>query len=309
MLQIRLLNNNRGLPFIHFGKPFYYFLSLNTNAERLKGVLAIHNKKFKSMRRFIITLAACLSAGVMFGQIQFTDINPDAVVTGDLEMGYPISVSVGNQNPSETQFYVQNYWEYASSYIAVFGTGASVVVTNSNVFGAGLVTLLSERTEIGSNSNWSAEMFPVLHDPDEYTTWVGQTGYAGFKVQFGSNIYYGWIKLSANNDKTFTVYEYAVETTAGKAIAAGDKVGSSSIVSIKTNNLTLYPNPVSERLTIDLPEGAEQMTICDITGKEIISFKAESSMQTIDVSNLTAGTYLLKVRTQSGISTKKIIIR
>lgn len=261
------------------------------------------------MRRFIITLAACLSAGVMFGQVQFTDINPDAVVTGEAEMGYPISVSVGNQSPSEAQFYVQNYWEYGSSYLAIFGTGASIVVTNSNTFGAGLVSLLSAGTQIGSNSNWSSEMFPVLHDPTEYTTWVGQTGYAGFKVQFGSNVYYGWIKLSANTDKTFTVYEYAVETTAGRSIAAGDKVGNSSIVSVKTNNLTFYPNPASNRLTIELPEGAEQMTICDIAGKEVISFKAESGMQTLDVSSLTAGTYFLKVQTEEGISTKKIIIR
>lgn len=101
------------------------------------------------MRRFIITLAACLSAGVMFGQVQFTDINPDAVVTGEAEMGYPISVSVGNQSPSEAQFHVQNYWEHGSSYLAVFGTGASIVVTNSNMFGAGLVSLF-----VGRNSDW-----------------------------------------------------------------------------------------------------------------------------------------------------------
>lgn len=261
------------------------------------------------MRRLVIILSALLSAGVAFGQVQYTDINPDAVVTGDLEMGYPVSVSVGSQSPTEPQFYIQNYWAYGSSYLAVFGAGAGVVITGSNEFESGVVTLLSEGSQIGNTSNWSSGMFPVLHDATEYATWVGQTAYAGFKVQFGSSVYYGWIKLSVNNDQTFTVYEYAVEATAGRAIAAGDKIGSSSIVSVKTTDLTLYPNPASDRLTIDLPEGAKKITLCNIVGKEIIALEAHSGKQTIDVSNMDAGTYLLKLQTAAGTLTKKIIIR
>lgn len=167
------------------------------------------------MKRFIISLTALLCANLAIGQVQYTDINPDATVTTEDEMGYPLTIAVGNQNPGEAQFYVQNYWypDYpASSYLAVFGEGAGVVVSPSAEFSAGLVQPLAEGTQIGASSSWSNDMFPVLHDGDLHTAWVGQTKYAGLKVKFGANTYYAWVKLSVNANQTFTVYEYAVET-------------------------------------------------------------------------------------------------
>ena len=41
------------------------------------------------MKRFIISLTALLCANLAIGQVQYTDINPDATVTTEDEMGYP----------------------------------------------------------------------------------------------------------------------------------------------------------------------------------------------------------------------------
>ena len=264
------------------------------------------------MKRFIISLTALLCANLAIGQVQYTDINPDATVTTEDEMGYPLTIAVGNQNPGEAQFYVQNYWyaDYpASSYLAVFGEGAGVVVSPSAEFSAGLVQPLAEGTQIGASSSWSNDMFPVLHDGDLHTAWVGQTKYAGLKVKFGANTYYAWVKLSVNANQTFTVYEYAVETSPNTPIAAGDKVGSASIVSVVAADWNVYPNPANTSLTIQAPEGAERVSMFDMSGREVVRLESVSPVQTIDISSLTSGSYIMAITTPEGVSVKKVVVQ
>ncbi len=57
---------------------------------------------------------------------------------------------------------------------------------------------------------------------------AGTTGYIGVKVDAGTTgLDYAWIRVSYNNDKTLTVYDFAYETSGG-AILAGD-TGASAI--------------------------------------------------------------------------------
>ncbi len=264
------------------------------------------------MKKVILILAALFSANLMVGQVQYTDLNPDVVVAQGDEMGGQISVSVGNQSPAYGQFAVQNYIGMGASYLAVFDNGSGVVVEQSGMYDGGLVSLLAAGTSIGASSNWSPAgdyAFPVLYDEANYSVWAGQTGYAGIKVKFGSNVYYGWIKLSVNTDMTFTIYEYAVETTAGRAIAAGDKVGSASIVSIETRELNAYPNPTNGKLTITNSAKAESMGLYDLTGRVVMQLNPNAGEQTIDLGGLIAGIYFLNAQSAEGISTKKVIVR
>ncbi len=263
------------------------------------------------MKRAFIILAALFCANLAVAQVQYTDVNPDVIVNPGDEMGGEITITVGGQSPSYAQFAVQNYTNYGGqgSYIAVFGEGAGIVVEANGAYDAGAVSLLAEGTSIGASSNWSTAMFPVFYDETNYAAWAGQTGYAGFKVMFGSNVYYGWMKLSINADMTFTIYEYAVETTAGRAIVAGDKVGSASIVSVEAGELTAYPNPTNGKLTISNPTKVQSMGLYDLTGRVIMQLNPNAGEQTLDVSGFEAGVYFLNTQSAEGVSTKKIVIR
>ena len=75
---------------------------------------------------------------------------------------------------------------------------------------------------------------------------------------------------------------------------------------IFTDNFNMYPNPVSDVLNISSVNGqnVNEVTITDLTGKVISTQKDLSS---INVSNLSSGTYLITITTPEGKSTSKFI--
>jgi hypothetical protein len=70
-------------------------------------------------------------------------------------------------------------------------------------------------------------------------------------------------------------------------------------------SISVYPNPASEILNISTKYNIQNVEIFDILGKTVI--RSENSEQ-INVSNLQAGIYLVKVFTDKGKITKKIVI-
>lgn len=75
-------------------------------------------------------------------------------------------------------------------------------------------------------------------------------------------------------------------------------------------SLTVYPNPTNSVLNIALPAnaGTGQIILYDISGKEIFSERAtNNTMQTLDISGLTPGIYLLTYETSSGKCSERIV--
>jgi len=67
----------------------------------------------------------------------------------------------------------------------------------------------------------------------------------------------------------------------------------------------LYPNPVNDVLHISYQESINSVQIFDMTGKQVLQVK--NSTRTIDVSQLKASIYILKIMTDNGVLTKKLI--
>ena len=70
-------------------------------------------------------------------------------------------------------------------------------------------------------------------------------------------------------------------------------------------NLSIYPNPATTQLTIDVAAQINNINILDLTGK--IVFNSTTNESIIDVSMLSKGIYLLQVNTSNGIATKRFI--
>ena len=70
---------------------------------------------------------------------------------------------------------------------------------------------------------------------------------------------------------------------------------------------SFYPNPVKDRLYIESPQSEiQKIQIFDINGKQVL--QSDSIVQnTIDVSNLKSGIYLLQVETKEGKATRKLV--
>jgi hypothetical protein len=73
-----------------------------------------------------------------------------------------------------------------------------------------------------------------------------------------------------------------------------------------TRPLEVYPNPVSDILYINIEEGIGdyRVDVLDMTGQQMMRFKNENS---IDMSSLAPGAYMLRVSSDKGIHAKRII--
>jgi len=76
----------------------------------------------------------------------------------------------------------------------------------------------------------------------------------------------------------------------------------------KIKNIIIYPNPADNFLNIKIENNeSSHISITDITGKTLVNFNFTNQVQ-INTKEWNAGIYLLKIKTNNKISTKKIII-
>lgn len=75
-----------------------------------------------------------------------------------------------------------------------------------------------------------------------------------------------------------------------------------------TDELTVYPNPVADRLYITSKKSAQlqSLEIYNLQGQMVLSVPQVSKMS-FEVSHLPKGTYLLKVKTDRGVGTTKVV--
>lgn len=72
--------------------------------------------------------------------------------------------------------------------------------------------------------------------------------------------------------------------------------------------MAVYPNPASERVTINNLPSESTVRLMDMTGKVIYSVKASASL-IINLADVKAGVYLLNVENKSGAATHKLVVK
>ena len=77
-----------------------------------------------------------------------------------------------------------------------------------------------------------------------------------------------------------------------------------------TAKVALYPNPANDAVRILSDNGLRQVTIYNLLGQEILRFNLQGQHSTnIDINNYLSGVYIVKVETENGQFTKRLVVR
>lgn len=71
---------------------------------------------------------------------------------------------------------------------------------------------------------------------------------------------------------------------------------------------SLYPNPAKEEININSSFRINNIEIYNSNGQEVLKQNINDFMTKINISTFRAGTYIAKIYTDSGVSTKKFIV-
>ena len=75
----------------------------------------------------------------------------------------------------------------------------------------------------------------------------------------------------------------------------------------QNGGIAIYPNPVSDKLTIEAHEAIESVEIYNLVGALVVSKKDQTNKVELSVGGLPAGTYFVRMTTQSGSETRTFV--
>jgi|AntRauMFilla1563_2_1112583.scaffolds.fasta_scaffold00149_10 hypothetical protein len=137
-----------------------------------------------------------------------------------------------------------------------------------------------------------------------------------FMHYYGVNGAPSQINLPANtgvwyNGTNWNIYtEDTTDMPEGIAfdIAIGENMTLAVTDNTFLNEVAIYPNPANDHITISASNSLiEQVTVYSILGTQLMSYNANSIEESIDVSSLATGTYLLKVQANNTTKTMKFL--
>lgn len=73
------------------------------------------------------------------------------------------------------------------------------------------------------------------------------------------------------------------------------------------NSFTAYPNPVKDILNVSFTQNISEVAVYNLLGQQVLFVNMNANKGQIDMSSLTSGTYLVKVKTENAVQTIKVI--
>jgi PKD repeat protein len=218
----------------------------------------------------------------------------------------------GDGATSDEQNPIHQYTEngvYTVSLAATNEFGTDVIVKED------LITVeIPEAPEI-------ADIIVCIDEEFEITLELEGVAHWYVSIDDEEPVYIGneWMHPAIEDNTTYFLCE-VIETPEGSvdefctSFFAEVLIIPETCVSIAENhlgNITIYPNPTDGKLTVgmsDLRYEICDITIYDVFGREQITLNSQlSTLNSIDISHLPTGVYFIRITTEEGTVTKKIV--
>ena len=282
----------------------------------------------KNVKSYTALAVGLIAADAVQAQIVYKDVDPDMVVHGnfdaldwhDASSFGSYQIDLDDDGNTDYTLRVRSDLTFGIGYLDPAGDNQYVNNPN-NPFG----TPIEKGVEIGAASQ---EWKGLLVYPNGYNylgtlTTLGKTiaeggggftgktdKYLGLKFKIGSQTHYGWARLDArDDDRIYTLKDFAYENTPDKSILAGDGQVNVGLKTLTSKDMKI--NTVGRNISIELisqANAAGTVKVFNIAGQEMLSAKIDSKNNDFSL-NAVSGIYLVKVSVAGVQYSQKIYIK
>ena len=167
---------------------------------------------------------------------------------------------------------------------------------------------------LGWANDGSSDNQQITIEVGDTIIWTWGAGTHNLRATSGTESFDSGFFTGAGNTFTYTFNQvgstnYVCDPHAGNM---NGTVTVTSTAGITKNNLLsfdMYPNPVSDMLTVQLPTGTEkaEVSIIDYTGRLVFSKTISSNDTSIDVQSISRGIYIIRVASNAKIGVQRFI--
>jgi len=136
---------------------------------------------------------------------------------------------------------------------------------------------------------------------------IAPTAWCNDDITAGTNIFsrLSLTGLTAGETILVRVWNYGTTASGTFKIAAYD--ASLSAPSFDNAAFKAYPNPVKDVLKLSYSQDMASVSVFNLLGQQVINKELNASEANVDMSNLSAGTYLVKVTVDNQVKTIKVV--
>ncbi|WP_298221557.1 T9SS type A sorting domain-containing protein [Flavobacterium sp.] len=142
--------------------------------------------------------------------------------------------------------------------------------------------------------------FANINLPAEIDNEPGSHGYVAFKIKTKGNLIIG--NSVANKADIYFDYNFPIETN-----TATSTVALLGINQVENKSVSIAPNPTKNKITITSKGNITSVQLFDVQGRILETMTASAEQLDFDLSQKTTGVYFVKIITEKGTKTEKII--
>ena len=226
--------------------------------------------------------------------------NPDATL---VMYNYWSPYSVYNNNNYGFYYNGTNWIIYGEATTIPTNAAFNVIVSPSD---DNVVSFKHQSTAANTSNNYTIMDHPLLNGkPNAVFVFSHNWGSVGDS----SNVVIDKVFGAWYTGSNWAIYTEDISDMPDNALF-NIVVQTSEVASINTNELVsfnIYPNPVTDMLNVDSKETLTNISIFNLLGQEIKSFKPNTTNYIVDLTDLETGVYFVKVTANNKQSSKKII--
>lgn len=253
-------------------------------------------------------------------QIIHNPLDPDEVIDIIVGTGNNVKMDLDGDSQDDVLFVYTNYpsfgiWNIGITQIDTSDVKIEILYDASippSQIGDYYAKQLIANADISATALYTND-YPQIGDIYN-ANFTNQTGkYIGFRLVSGSDFQYGWmsVELSGTGDYTFTIKEFAYQSTPNTAIKAGE-TSTVGIVyhDFSENHMSFYPNPAKDviRLKSSKDSQLDLVNVYNLEGQLIKTWNYVSMPTELDMSFLRSGTYLIQARSDNNMFQELLII-